>query len=142
LNRAVFGVLVVVWAIVGAIVWVPLLIRTMVRLAFAMVPATLDGGHPTEAAEDLRGAVDFYRRGFMVASDAVHGRAPAQAKPARPLRRSGMGRELFWVAAIWYLIFAFFGWVWGPIDIAQWAMSLPWAEWGRTALAWVLQPFS
>ena len=140
-SWAVFGVVMVVWAVVGALVWIPLLLRAMVRFSFALVPATLDREPPSEAAATLRGAVEFYRRGFVMAADALHGRTPEPTGHTRPVRSRRLLREFAWVALVWYALLAAFGVVWSPVEIGQWIVALPWSGWAVTVGAWIVEPF-
>jgi hypothetical protein len=140
-SRAVFGVVMVVWAVVGALVWVPLLLRAMVRFSLALVQATLDREPPSEAAATLRGAVDFYRRGFVMTADALHGRTPEPKGHTRPVRNRRLLREFGWVALVWYAILAALGVVWSPLEIGQWIMALPWSAWAVGVGAWIVEPF-
>ena len=140
-NWAVFGVVMVVWAVVGALVWIPLLLRAMVRFSLALVQATLDREPPSEAAATLRGAVEFYRRGFVMAADALHGRTPAPTGHARPVSNRRLLGEVGWTVAIWYLLLAVVGLVWSPLEIGQWLVALPWNDWAVGAGAWIVEPF-
>jgi hypothetical protein len=141
LSWAVLGVVMVVWAVVGALVWVPLLLRGMVRFSLALVQATLDREPPTEAAATLRGAVDFYRRGFVMAADALHGRTPEPTGRTRPVRTRRLLREFAWVAVVWYALLAALGVVWSPVEIGQWIVALPWSGWAVGVGAWIVEPF-
>ena len=140
-SWAVFGAVMVVWAVVGALVWIPLLLRAMVRFSLALVQATLDREPPSEAAATLRGAVEFYRRGFVMAADALHGRTP---EPTGHTRRAGnrrLLREFGWVALVWYALLAAFGVVWSPLELGQWIVDLPWGDWAVGVGAWIVEPF-
>ncbi|MBT8336926.1 MAG: hypothetical protein KJO11_10000 [Gemmatimonadetes bacterium] len=141
LSRGVLVVVVAIWAVVGAVVWLPLLVRAMVRFSIALVPATLDGTHPEAAAQRLRGAVDFYRRGFIAAAAAVGGRPTGPALPARRKRDGGMVREVVWAAVIWYAVLAVIGVVWSPLEIGRWLLALPWSAWALSLGAWIVEPF-
>jgi hypothetical protein len=113
----------------------------MVRFSLALVPATLDGSHPDAAARRLRGAVDFYRQGFLAAAAAVGGRTTEPAHSARRTRDGGMMREVVWAAVIWYAVLALFGIVWSPMEIGRWALALPWSAWALGLGAWIVEPF-
>ena len=141
LNRGVFVVVVAIWAVVGLIVWIPLLVRAMLRFSLTLIPATMEGAHPEAAAERLRGAVDFYRQGFRTAAAAVHGRTPNPGAPARRVRRGSWGREFMWAAVIWYAVLATVGLVWSPLEIGRWVIALPWNDWALGLGAWIVEPF-
>lgn len=141
LTRGVFAVVIAVWAVVGLIVWVPLLVREMLRLSVALVGATLHREYPAEAARSLQAAVDFYRSGFVMAADAVQGRTPQVAESPRRTRSTRFANEFVWAAAIWYAIFAAFGLVWSPLEAGRWALGLPWSDWAVSVGAWIVEPF-
>lgn len=134
LTWAILLICLGVWAIVGAIFWIPLLLRTMVRFSVDLVPSMLTGKHPTRAARLLRHAVTFYRRGFEVAIDAVtrepgrEDRSTTEAEPS-PLRGMALVNELAWVAVIWYGILLFFGVITAtPIDVWLWLAGIQWND--------------
>lgn len=140
LSWGVFAVVVAVWAVVGFLVWVPLLIREMLRFSGALVGATLDGEPPAHAAATLQAAVDFYRRGFVMASDAVHGRIAEPTGRSRPRSRP-LARDVTWAVVVWYAVLAVFGVVWSPLEIVRWAWALPWSSWAVGVGAWIVEPF-
>ena len=128
------------WAVVGAIFWVPLLLRTMFRFSLALVGAMLAGRKPERAAQMLRDAVSFYRRGFQVAIEVVlkhhDEEAPKAAMYGQQQREDvslqGMPllNELAWVFVIWYGILLFLGFVeTTPIDLF-WRLTL--VDWTET----------
>lgn len=141
LTWAIFAVVMSVWAVVGAVVWIPLILRAMVRFSFALVQATLDGERPTEAGATLQGAVDFYRRGFILAHEAVFGAPVVETATRRPVRTRRLFREFLWAAFIWYLILALFGVVWGPVEIWNWFTALPWDQFFIGVGEWIAEPF-
>lgn len=131
LSRGILGLCLAVWAIVGLVFWIPLLVRAMVRFSVTLVQATMDGEHPTEAARTLRDAISFYRRGFVMTIDAVNGRDPEESDRRKQTRVTGsrMLREIAWAAVIWYVIFVPLGWAWSPVELWGWITAWPWNNW-------------
>lgn len=133
LTWAILLICLAVWAVVGAIFWIPLLLRTMVRFSVDLVPNMLSGRRPLRAAGLLRHAVTFYRRGFEVAIDVVT-REPVREEHATepeapPLRGLALVNELAWVAVIWYGILLFFGVVNAtPLDIWRTMADIQWND--------------
>jgi hypothetical protein len=128
LNGLTLGILAIclgIWAIVGAVFWIPLLIRTMVLFSVALIQATLDGKQPAAAAQTLREAVTFYRRGFIVTRSAVMGEPSSQPPAAAAIDVGRLMRELVWAAVIWWLVLAILGFAWSPTEIWTWLVSGP-----------------
>lgn len=129
LTRAILAVVLVVWAVVGAIFWIPLMVRTMVRFSVSLVQATLEGNRPTEAARMLQDAVSFYLRGFRVAIEAVEGEPVEERRPAGAIRGRRLFRELAWAFVIWYAILVPLGLAWSPVELWDWLTAWPWGNW-------------
>ena len=132
LTWAILVICLAVWAVVGAIFWIPLLLRTMVRFSVDLVPSMLTGKRPVRAAGLLRNAVTVYRRGFQVAIDVVTrepSREESQGAEVSSLRGMALLNELAWVAVIWYLILLFFGAIEAtPIDMWNWLVNVRWSD--------------
>ncbi len=145
------GVLVVClgfWSVLGALFWIPLLLRRIVTYSVALVSAMLAGKKPERAAEALHDAMGFYWRGFRVTTEMVtrepdaHDRvAPGEEEDG--LRGMALLNELAWVLLIWYAILLTLGVVdRTPLDLWRWLGSVPWTEkvvqpaveWGRRSL--------
>lgn len=132
LTWAILLICLAFWAVIGAVFWIPLILRTMVRFSAAMAPAMLADKKPIRAAQMLRGAVSFYRRGFEVAIDVV------TKEPKRDRSEAGEDgglsgmqflNELAWAALIWYAILLFFGFIdVTPIDMWYWVAGIQWTE--------------
>lgn len=129
-TLAILGVVLTVWAVVGAVFWIPILLRTMVRFSLALIQSTMDDERPEGSASMLRNAVGFYRRGFVVAVEAVLREDPLREGRIRRERIDGgrMMKELAWAAVIWYGVFWGVGLAWSPGEVAAWVMSWPWGE--------------
>ena len=130
LTWAILAFCLLVWAVVGAVFWVPLMLRTMVMFSIALVHSTIEGARPSAAARMLRDAVTFYRRGFEVAVEAVMGEEDDQDSSSKPLQRKGLFREVLWAAAVWYLFLLLLGLdLWSPLQAWDWLRGLPWEAW-------------
>lgn len=133
LTWIVLAICLGVWAIVGALFWVPLLFRRIVKFSFALVPAILADRKPEQAAKMLRDAVSFYRRGFQVATELVARGPEATDRPDRipedsSLRGVALLNELAWILVIWYAILFFVGVVHTtPLDMWRWLAGISWA---------------
>lgn len=129
LTRGILAVVLGVWAVVGIVFWVPLMIRTMVRFSVALVQATLDGERPTEAARTLQDSVSFYLRGFRVAIEAVEGAPIPERRSPSPVRGRRLFNELLWALVIWYLIMIPLNLAWSPVELWTWITAWPWGTW-------------
>lgn len=131
LNGITWGILSVVlalWAVVGALFWIPLLIRAMLRFSISLIEASFEGQKPVEAARVLKNAVSFYRRGFVVAVEAVTGKGTDE-RESGPTTENRLLMEVLWALLVWYFIALFLGWIQAsPVDLWDWLVSIPWGE--------------
>lgn len=128
LTWAILAVVLFVWAIFGAIFWVPLILRSMVMFSITLIEATLEGKKPGVAARILRDSVTFYKRGFVVATDVILRDEVGPGSKERP-SEGRLLPEILWAVVIWYFILLFLGFIeTSPIDAFNWWVSLPWGE--------------
>jgi len=128
LTWVVLFVVLTVWAVVGAVFWIPLLLRAMLRFSISLIEAMFEGHKPSRAARILRDAVSFYRRGFVVAVEVVT-REPARDDEEGPVTEHRLLLEILWALLVWYFIFLIFGWIQAsPLDLWDWLVSIPWGD--------------
>jgi hypothetical protein len=132
-----WGILVIclaVWTVVGALFWVPLLVRRIVGYSVRLVPSMLTVGKPWRAAKRLRNAMSFYARGFEVTRDMVmrdpdRDERPLFAGPEGGSRGIALIGELVWALVFWYAVLLLFGVVDGtPLDLWRHVADIPWSE--------------
>ena len=142
LTWTILSICLALWAGIGFILWLPLIVRAMARFSFALAGSMLNGERPVEAGDNLREAVSFYRRGFTVAVDAVFqdGKKKEKKEEARRSRRARLTPrdfvfEVLWAAVFWYLLLYFLGGVTAsPID--GWVALIELRPW-VTFVGWV-----
>ena len=128
LTWVILSVVLLVWAVVGAVFWIPLLLRAMLRFSISLIEAMFEGHKPTKAAKILRDAVSFYRRGFVVAVEVVT-REQIDHREEGPVTENRLALEFLWALLVWYFIFLLFGWIQAsPLDLIDWFFSIPWAD--------------
>ena len=128
LTWVILSVVLLVWAVVGAIFWIPLLVRAMLRFSISLIEAIFEGHKPTTAAKILRDAVSFYRRGFVVSIEVVT-RDEIDQRQEGPVTENRLLFEFLWALLVWYFIFLLLGWIQAsPLDLVDWFFSIPWAE--------------
>ena len=134
LRWAVLVICLGVWAVVGALFWIPLLLRRVITFSAALVPAMLADRKPHQAAKSLRDAMNFYGRGFQVTREVISGEPDPNERTA-PLkedtRLEGMAllNELAWVVVIWYAVLYFFGAIdTTPLDMWRWLAGISWTD--------------
>lgn len=134
LTWGILAICLALWAVVGFILWVPLLLRSMLHFSFALSQSMLQGAEPVEAGRVLRETVAFYRRGFTVAIDAVFGESPRKKEREREVGLSPRRLlfEVLWAVVVWYLVLLVLGFVEAsPLDGWNALLTLPWADlWG------------
>lgn len=136
------GVCLLVWAVVGFLLWIPRLLRSMARFSVALVQATITESSADEAARDLRSAADFYKRGFSGAIGAIRSTRGEQPEGGRRIEVGLIMREIAWALVFWYVVLWAMGVsVWTPAD--YWAAfgEVPWGEiWDRIAAVLAVVP--
>ncbi|MEJ2542111.1 MAG: hypothetical protein P8188_19460 [Gemmatimonadota bacterium] len=143
LTWGILSICLALWAVVGFVFWVPLLLRSMLQFSFALSQSMLQGTRPVEAGRILRDTVGFYRRGFTVAINAVFGPPPKKKESqVTRLTLKDLLFEIVWAGLVWYGILFLFGVIeTSPVDIWNAFIGLPWAEWWRgleeTVSGWV-----
>jgi hypothetical protein len=126
------GISLGMWGVIGFLLWIPLLVRATLSFAVSLVHATLTSQTAERPGMVLKDAINFYRRGFAVAIDAVHG-APKQDPDDVPLERgvtlgSAMN-EMTWAVMSWYFLLLFVGIIeTSPLDMWRAFASQPWLE--------------
>src|ERR1043165_3379606 len=116
-RNVVMIIVLVMWAVIGFLVWVPFLTRMMLVFVGAVIAAVFRDRNPNRAQAGLEAAITFYMRGFrMIAGLAdwrVGGGRPGQDQALdllRTLVEVGFA-ALFWVlvASGWWITFTV-GW--------------------------------
>lgn len=138
LTWAILSACMILWAVIGFVFWVPLVLSAMIRFTFDLSRSMLRGDQPAEAGRTLREAVSFYRRGFSVAVDAVFGKSEGAQRPGQQKQKSTRlsARRVFfdvlWTVVFWYLFVYATGLVEAsPLDGWIALIELPWvAFWG------------
>jgi hypothetical protein len=129
LTWAILGVCLALWAVVGFLFWVPLLLRSMLEFTLALIQSMLQGARPVQAGRILRDTVDFYRRGFLVAIEAVFGKLPEPERSQHPMSGSRVVMEIGWALLVWYAVLLMAGVVeTTPADLWRGAAEYPWGE--------------
>jgi len=124
----ILGVVLAIWAVVGAVFWIPLLIRALFRFSISLIEAMFEGHKPARAARILRDAVGFYRRGFVVAVEMVTGEQ-IRDEDEGPVMENRLVLEILWAALVWYFLALLFGWIQAsPLDLVDWFRSIPWGQ--------------
>ncbi len=126
LTWGVLAVCLAVWAVLGFLLWVPLLIRAILGFSLSLSQSMLVGSRPEEAGRILMDSVGFYRRGFSVAVDAIRGRQRGEERPARQrLSGTDLVFEIVWAGVVWYLVLATIGIIEpSPVDLWNSAVGL------------------
>jgi hypothetical protein len=128
ITWVILAVVLMVWAVVGAIFWIPLLIRAMLKFSISLIESIFEGHKPATAGKTLRDAVSFYRRGFVVAVEVVT-REPLDGREEGPVKENRLLLEVLWALLVWYFIALLFGWIQAsPLDLWDWLASIPWGE--------------
>lgn len=99
LRWAVQSVALLLWAPVGLLFWLPLLLRRTVAFVLAVLRAGLTGSEVEMPRRRWEESVHFYRVGFL---RIVHAFGDEERFPDRPGPEDGsLAFELLWSAAVW-----------------------------------------
>lgn len=153
LTWGTLSICLAVWALAGAVFWLPTMVRAVAVFSLSLVEATMKGERPEDAARALREAVTFYSRGFATAVEVVtrapeeeRGRRRAEARK-RSVDFSRLAREALWALILWYLVLWIVGAVEAsPVELWMTFWTFPWLELGSSlwasATGWIGGLFS
>lgn len=117
-----------VWAVVGLALWIPMLFRTTVFITIAVAVSAISGGSPaasSRVALDL--AIGFYARGFASVVAAFDG--DPSTLPSSPWGDNGPSRiaiEVFTTLAFWsFLVFYYANHISAATTLAQPPAAIP-----------------
>ncbi len=137
ITWAILITLLAMWAVVGAIFWIPLMLRAMLRFSLGLLQSVFVGQQPEGSAKGLRDAVSFYRRGFVVAVEVVT-RKELDRKAKDPETGNLVLLELLWAIPVWYLILLALGWIQtSPVDLWNGFVSIQWSALLGNLIDWI-----
>ena len=129
LTWAILSVCLALWGVVGFLFWIPLLLRSILQFSLALIQSMLQGARPLEAGRILFETVDFYRRGFLVAIEAVFGRLPNPENSQPPMPAGRFVVEIGWALLVWYAVLLMTGVVeTSPGDLWRGVVEYPWGD--------------
>lgn len=104
LLRLMMLVVWAIWAPIGFLLWIPLLVRTTSVFVGFVVHAAITGQDPSHLRQHLEAAIDFWFAGFRFARETVLAegrevRRPFESQTSRVLLEV-LWAVAFWVAAI------------------------------------------
>ena len=130
LTWVVLGTLMLVWAVVGFVFWLPRMLREMAGFSLSLVHATMKGTDMTAAGDSLKGAIDFYRRGFELAHTSVM-KTDARQESGRGVEFNAnhLVKEALWALLVWWVVLSVIGWTdLTPVALVGWVMSGAWLQ--------------
>lgn len=130
-TAAILLLILLVWLVVGVVLWIPWVLRASFLFLFSLVESTFQGTQPTEAARVLRDAVSFYKRGFEVAIDMVTREELDDEEEVDAVRPEGgrLLKEILWAVVVWYFILLWAGTIqYSPLDLWESLKSIPWGN--------------
>jgi hypothetical protein len=109
---------IVAWAIIGLLLWIPLLARTTAVFFFEVVAAIYTNQDPTDARKQLESAIGLYGRGFTLIVNVVSNNVAAHQPFATPKMASltSVSGELAWAATFWCFTLI-------AVGIARWSLG-------------------
>jgi hypothetical protein len=143
------GISLFMWAVIGFLLWIPLLVRAIFSFSVSLVHATLSTETADRAGMVVKDAINFYRRGFIVAFEAVHGTPRPDVDELAQERVVSSGsaiNELTWAAITWYFMLLFLGIIeTSPLDMFRAVAAQPWGAMLNASAdsfnAWVAETF-
>lgn len=89
-----------VWAPIGFLLWIPLLVRATIVFAAFVVHAAITGQDPTHLRQHLEAAIDFWFAGFRFARETVQPQSSSVRRPFES-QTSRVLIEILWAIAFW-----------------------------------------
>jgi hypothetical protein len=111
--KVLFGIIecfiLLVWMVLGFILWIPLLTRVIAAYVATIVASLYTQHDPTAARIGLQTAVGFYANGFTQISkhldDARNGVTPISAASPKATNLTQVALEIGWSFVFWGLFF-------------------------------------
>jgi hypothetical protein len=100
----------IAWAVIGFLLWIPLLLRTVVVFSVAVAQAAFSGQHADNLREPLRIACGFWIHGFRIIKETLFPHSGQESRPQPPVKLARLLLEIFWAACVWLVIVA----IWQP----------------------------
>jgi hypothetical protein len=125
------GISLLIWGVAGFLVWIPLLVRATLSFSLNLLHATLTAQTAERSGLVLKDAINFYRRGFVVAIEAIKGGTTADQDV--PIERgvsvsTGLN-HVVWAFLSWYFLGLLVGVVeTSPLDLWRKIAEVPWIE--------------
>jgi hypothetical protein len=102
IRTCVFIVVLVAWAGVGLIVWIPFLLRSIAVYTVGILRSAVTGRDAAHLREPLELAQTFYSRGFRNIIDNYEGQTPGHDPPRRDYEGAGrLFAEMVWATLFW-----------------------------------------
>jgi hypothetical protein len=123
IRQFALAVSLVIWAIVGFLFWIPMLVYSIVQFSAMIVYATITDADPNSLATRLERAVRFYLEGFRNVIKAIYRRktdGPATTDVRVEITKiivHVIGTVLFWLAVTALIL-------WGTGALSQWFSEL------------------
>ncbi len=73
LTGVITAIVLVLWTVLGFLLWIPLLTRMIVVFTSAVISAMFTGRDPSDARNHLEVAITFYSRGFHLIRNSMSG---------------------------------------------------------------------
>lgn len=128
LTWIVLGTLMLVWAVVGFVFWLPRMLREMAAFSLALVYATMTGADLSPAGDRLKEAIQFYRRGFELAHASVlKSEPPSSVRKAIAVNPRILAKEAVWAVLVWWVLLSLVGAIeLTPLAVVRWFTSGAW----------------
>jgi len=112
-----------VWAVVGLVLWIPLLLRTLLLSVLGVIHGALTGQNALTVPIRIREASRFYTSQFLTGEGGDQ-----KAGLRRRLRPTRLLFEVLWASVFYALILALAGVIELPLDDGRQAMSSFWSQ--------------
>lgn len=135
-----FLIVVTAWAVIGFVLWIPLLVRATTVFSAMVVHAAITGQKPDVLRGHLESASRFYPDGFRIAFDVVHKPTNSQPHPVH-IQFWRVFAECLWTLAFWMLaLMIFYPTLLVPLWTAFSAASATVSDWFSTVNKWWFYP--
>ena len=124
-----------IWAVVGLLLWIPLLVRTLLLSVLGIIHGALTGQNPLTVPIRIREASRFYTGQFLTGAGGDQ-----KAGIRRRLRPIRLLFEVIWATVFYALVLALAGVIELPLADGQRALSSTWSQLktfaGEQAASW------
>ena len=106
ITKAIFFIVycisILIWFVIGLILWLPLLVRATAAFTWMIIHATVTNQNPQHIKQHLEAAIGFWFMGFRLAKNTLYSSHPL-IPPSFQFHLSKLLGEFLWTTVFWFI---------------------------------------